>query len=453
MKDFTEGKIGKQIMAFAMPMLIGQLFQQLYSFVDQIIVGRFLGKEALAAVGASFPIIFTLIALIVGIASGGTVVISQFFGAKNFEKVKRAIDTLFIILAGAAVLLTAIGITFSEQIFTLIQLPPEILPQANTYLTIYISGLFVFFGYNAIASVLRGMGDSMTPLWFLIIATVLNIGLDLLFILVFKMGVAGAAIATVISQGVAFVVAVIYLNKHHPVIKFNIRDFSFDREIFRQSIRIGLPTGLQQTFVAVGMLALMGIVNTFGTDVVAAYTAAGRIDSLAVIPSMIFSQALSTFVGQNIGANRIERVSSGMWKTMIMSYAIALVMTLVIIVLKKPLMGMFTEDADVIRIGGEYLTIVSSFYLFFTTMFILNGVMRGAGDTLVPMFFSLFSLWIIRIPVAYFLSRHIGEAGIWWSIPVGWGAGMVLQILYYRMGLWKRKSVVRPEILAEDLPD
>ncbi len=442
-------------MAFAMPMLVGQLFQQLYSFVDQIIVGRFLGKEALAAVGASFPIIFTLIALVVGIASGGTIVISQFFGAKNFQKVKRAIDTLFIILAGAAVILTVVGITFSEQTFRLIKLPEEILPQANTYLTIYLSGLVVFFGYNAIASILRGLGDSMTPLWFLILATLLNIGLDLLFILVFKWGVAGAAIATVIAQGVAFIVAVIYLNNNHPLIKFNIKEFAFDRDIFRQSIRIGLPTGLQQTFVAIGMLALMGIVNTFGTDVVAAYTAAGRIDSLAVIPAMIFAQALSTFVGQNIGANRIERVNTGMWRTMLMSYAVAIAMTLVIILLKNTLMGMFTDDPKVIAIGGEYLTIVSSFYLLFTTMFILNGVMRGAGDTLIPMFFSLFSLWIIRIPVAYFLSGHIGEKGIWWSIPVGWAAGMILQIIYYRMGTWKRKSVVvqQQQVIAEELPD
>jgi len=430
-------------MAFAMPMLIGQLFQQLYSLVDQIIVGRYLGKEALAAVGASFPIIFTLIALIVGIASGGTIVISQFFGAKNFEKVKRAIDTLFIILAGAAVILTTVGIAFSEQIFRLIHLPEEILPDANIYLTIYLSGLVVFFGYNAIASVLRGMGDSMTPLWFLILATLLNIGLDLLFIIVFKWGIAGAAIATVVAQGVAFIVAVIYLNNNHPLIKFNLKDFSFDREIFKQSLRIGLPTGLQQTFVAFGMLALMRIVNAFGTDVVAAYSAAGRIDSLAVIPSMVFSQALSTFVGQNIGANRIERVNTGMWRTMFMSYGVAIIVTLVIIIFKNELMGMFTEDPNVIKIGGEYLKIVSSFYLLFTTMFILNGVMRGAGDTLVPMFFTLISLWLIRIPAAVIFSKQLGEIGIWWSIPVGWGVGMILQIIYYRMGSWKKKSVIR----------
>lgn len=452
MRDLTEGKIGKQILAFAMPMLIGQLFQQLYSFVDQIIVGRYLGKEALAAVGASFPIIFTLIALIVGIASGGTIVISQFFGAKNFEKVKRAIDTLFIILAGAAVILTVVGISFSEQIFRLIQLPEEILPQANIYLTIYVSGLVVFFGYNAIASILRGLGDSMTPLWFLILATLLNIGLDLLFIIVFKWGIAGAAIATVVAQGVAFIIAAIYLNNNHPLIKFNLKEFSFDPKIFRQSLRIGLPTGLQQTFVALGMMALMGIVNTFGTDVVAAYSAAGRIDSLAVIPSMVFSQALSTFVGQNIGANRVERVNVGMWRTLFMSYGVAVIMTLVIILLKNNLMGMFTDDPNVINIGGDYLKIVSSFYLLFTTMFILNGVVRGAGDTLIPMFFSLISLWLIRIPAAWLFSRELGEIGIWWSIPVGWGVGMILQIIYYRMGRWKKKSVVmQPVTVTKDL--
>mgnify|MGYP006292117555 CR=1 FL=1 len=440
-------------------MLVGHMFQQLYTFVDQIIVGRFLGKEALASVGASFPVIFTLIALIIGISAGGTIVISQFFGAKNFYKVKRAIDTIFIVLAVFAVIMTVTGVTFSEQIFRLMRLPEELIPTANTYFSVYVSGLIVFFGYNGVAAILRGLGDSITPLYFLILATVLNIGLDLLFIVKMGMGIEGAALATIFAQGTAFIVSVFYLNNNHELIKFNIREFSFDRQVFSDSLRIGLPTGLQQTFVALGMMALMGIVNGFGTNVVAAYTAAGRLDSLAIIPSMVFSQALSTFVGQNIGAGKIHRVRRGLIRTLWMSSSTAVVITVLIILFKRPLMGLFTIDQAVIDIGGEYLTIVTSFYLLFTAMFIYGGVMRGAGDTLIPMFLTLFSLWIIRIPAAILLSQesialfgltipgaNLGETGIWWAIPTGWGMGFLLSYLYYKTGRWKTKSVVRGKL-------
>ena len=459
MKDLTQGSEGRNIFRFAVPMLVGHMFQQLYTFVDQIIVGRFLGKEALASVGASFPVIFTLIALIIGIATGGTIVISQFFGAKNFSKVKRAIDTIFITMGIFAVIMTVVGVSFAEQIFQLMKLPEELMPTATSYFSIYVSGLVVFFGYNGVAAVLRGLGDSITPLYFMVLATLLNIGLDLLFIVKLGWGIEGAALATIIAQGTAFIVAVFYLNKTHELIKFNIREFAFDWAIFKQSLRIGLPTGLQQTFVALGMMALMGIVNGFGTDVVAAFTAAGRLDSLAIIPSMVFATALSTFVGQNIGAGKIDRVKRGLSRTMLMASATAIGITLLIIVFKFPLMRLFTVDENVIQIGGEYLTIVTSFYLLFTGMFVYSGVMRGAGDTLIPMFLTLFSLWIIRIPTAIFLSQEnieifgltirgvgLGAKGIWWSIPAGWGFGMLLSFIYYRTGRWKTKSVVKAKV-------
>jgi putative MATE family efflux protein len=458
-KDLTIGSVGKNIFRFALPMLVGNLFQQLYTFVDQIIVGRFLGKEALASVGASFPVIFTLIALIIGIATGGTIVISQFFGAKNFTRVKRAIDTIFIVMTAFAVVMTVVGISFAEPIFRLIKLPEELMPTATTYFTIYASGLVVFFGYNGVAAILRGMGDSITPLYFLILSTFLNIGLDLLFIVKLGWGIEGAAFATIIAQGVAFMVAVFYLNRNHELIKFNLKEFAFDWEIFKQTLRIGLPTGMQHTFVALGMMALMGIVNGFGTNVVAGYTAAGRLDSLAVIPSMVFAQALSTFVGQNIGAGKLDRVKKGLNRTLWMSSATAVVISVLIILFKYPLMKLFTTDMEVVNIGGDYLTIVTSFYLFFTWMFAFGGVMRGAGDTVVPMFLTLISLWAIRIPAALLLSREtlefagftfkgagMGEAGIWWAIPTGWAFGMILSFLYYRTGRWKTKTVVKMKL-------
>lgn len=442
MKDLTNGREGRLILNFAMPMLLGNLFQQLYNIVDTVIVGNFIGKQALAAVGASFPIIFTMISLIIGVASGGTIIIAQYFGARQFGNVKRAIHTLYIFLLAASLVLTLVGIPLTDEIFRLIRLPDEIMADATLYLSIYFSGLIAMFGFNATAAILRGLGDSKTPLYFLMISTFFNIGFDLLFVVVFHWGIAGAAIATVISQAGAFLTAVLYLNRNHKLIDFNLRSWKFDRKIFRQSVRIGLPTGFQQTFVSLGMLTIMSIVNTFGTNVIAGYSAALRINSLAILPAMNFSAALSTFVGQNIGAGKPERVRRGFLSTLAMSAAVSVTVSVMVILLKNYLMGLFSKDPEVVRIGAEYLLIVGSFYLLFTVMFNVSGVLRGAGDTLIPMFFTLFSLWIIRVPFAWYFSGLIGETGIWWSQPAGWAVGLALAYVYYLTGRWKKKAVV-----------
>ena len=442
MKDFTSGNVTKLIFNFTLPMLLGNVFQQLYNVVDSIIVGKVLGKEALASVGASFPIIFTLIALLIGIGSGFSIVISQFYGAKDIGSVKRSIDTMYIFLFVAGLLVSVFGIYYSEELFLLLQLPVELIPQATTYLNVYMAGMVLFFGFNGTSSVLRGLGDSKTPLYFLMLASLFNILFDVLFVMVFKWGIAGAAWATVIAQGGAFVTGIIYLNRTHKIMKFSLWKLGFDKDLFIKSLKIGLPSGVQHTFVALGMMALLGIVNTFGTDVIAAYTAAGRIDSLAMMPAMNFSQAVAAFVGQNLGANKIERVRKGFKATFLMSNLFCILMTAIIILFGSQLMTMFTTDPNVIAIGEKYLIIVSSFYLLFSSLFTTNGVLRGAGDTLIPMFITLFSLWIIRIPGAYFLSAEIGETGIWWSIPIGWSMGALLSYLYYLTGKWKSKSVV-----------
>jgi putative MATE family efflux protein len=443
MQDLTTGKEGKLIFQFAAPMLLGNIFQQMFSVIDAVVVGNFIGKEALAAVGASFPIIFMLVSLIIGLVMGTTVVIAQYFGAKDFVKVKRAIDTMYIYSAIAGIIATVAGLLLAEPMLRLLGLPQEIMPQAVLYLRIYFSGIIIFFGYNGTSAVLRGLGDSKTPLYFLIIATVANIILVLLFVAVFKWGIAGAACATLLANTIAFGLAIYWLNKTHKLIRIAIKGLHFDREIFRQSIRIGLPTGIQQTFVALGGLALMGIVNTFGTNVIAGFSVANRIDALATIPAMSFSQALSTFVGQNIGANKLDRIRTGLRSTIKMSGAITIATTIIIVIWGHIIMSLFTKDSQVIRIGDQYLTIVSIFYILFTMMFIYTGIMRGAGDTFIPMFFSLISLWLIRIPLAYFLSKRIGSEGIWWAIPAGWFIGLSLAFLYYKTGRWKTKTVVK----------
>lgn len=442
MKDFTNGKVGPLILKFSLPMIIGNVFQQLYNIVDSLVVGNFLGKDALAAVGASFPVIFALISLIIGVATGATIIIAQYFGAKDYERVKRAIDTMYIFTFIASIIVSIAGIYFVEDIFRLLQLPEELMPQAKSYLTIYMAGMIVFFGFNGTSAILRGLGDSRTPLYFLIIASLVNIILDLLFILVFGWGVAGVALATVLAQGGAFVTAIIYLNKTHRILKFSFRGWVFDSEIFRNSIRIGLPSGMQHTFVALGMMALMGIVNTFGTSVIAAYSVAQRIDSLAAMFAMNFGQAITSFTGQNIGANKLDRVKNGFMSTMLMGSIITVIVTLFVVIFGKQIVGLFTPDELVVNSGAGYLTIVSPFYITLTAMFIIGGVMRGAGDTIVPMFITLFSLWVVRIPLAFFLSAKMGETGIWWAIPIGWISGMVLSYIYYLTGRWKTKGVV-----------
>ncbi len=423
-------------------MIIGNIFQQAYNLVDSIIVGQYLGKEALAAVGASFPLIFLLISLIIGIASGSTIMIAQFYGAKQIEKVKLTNSTLMIFLLAASFLMTFVGVSWTEEVFRLIQLPEELIPQAVSYLEVYLYGLVFFFGYNGIAAVLRGLGDSKTPLYFLIVATILNIILDLLFIVVLDFGVEGTAYATIISQAVAFFSAVFYLQWKDNIIQFRLKDFKFDKTLYIQSLKIGLPSGLQATFVALGMTAVLGIVNGFGTDVVAAYSVAIRLDALATLPAMNFAAALSTFVGQNIGANKIERVAKGYKSTILMSSAVSIFISIIFFFFGPQLMRMFTDDANVIAIGSEYLVIVSTFYIVFSAMFSTNAIMRGAGDTMIPMFITLIALWIVRVPASYFLSNIFGEVGIWWSLPFAWTIGLIFSFTYYKTGRWKRKIII-----------
>jgi putative MATE family efflux protein len=443
LKDLTEGKEGRLILRFALPMLLGNVFQQLYNVVDSIIIGKVLGKEALAAVGANFPLIFALISFVVGIAIGSTVIISQYFGAKQMENVKKAIDTLYIFMFFAAITLTLIGIYGSTYIFRLISLPDDVIKPAVEYFNIYAIGFVFFFGFQGTSAILRGLGDSKTPLYFLIISTIINIILDLFFVVVLKFGIKGVATATVIAQAGAFITIIWYLNKYHKFIDISPLKMKFDRKIFSKSLKIGLPTGFQQTFVSVGFLALYKIVNQFGTSTIAAYSVAMRIDMFAAMPAMNFSAAISTFVGQNIGANKFHRIGRGLNATLVMTNIISLTVSVLALLFAKPLIAVFTNDPEVIEIGVQYIYVVSGFYVIFTTMFVFTGVLRGAGDTLVPMFITILALWVVRIPASYYLSLKFGYMGIWWGIPIAWFIGALFSFLYYKTGRWKTKAVVK----------
>lgn len=450
MKDFSVGKESKLIVRFAIPLFLGLIFQQLYNVADSIIVGKFLpnGEQALASIGAAFPVIFFLISFVIGISNGATIIISHYFGNKDYEGIQRVIDTSNIFLFVCGAILSVVGIFFAEPVFAYMNLPEEIIPDAVLYMHIYCAGFIPMFGFHGISAILRGVGDAKKPLYILIISSVLNVVLDLLFILVFKMGVGGVAWATILSQGATCIAIIIYLNKKHPLLKIRLKNLVFDFAIFKQSVVIGFPSGLQQSFVGIGNIALISIVSRFGTTVVAAYSVAGRIDMLCTVPALALSMALSTFVGQNMGAKKIERIVVGYRVTVLYSIIISAVLSILTIIFRQELMSLFTNELSLIPIGASYLLVVSPFYACFAILFISNGVLRGAGDTIIPMFVTLFALWGIRIPLSNWLSTLYGEIGIWWGIPLGWIFGMIFSTLHYLRGKWKSKEIVRKNLVS-----
>ncbi len=449
MRNLTEGNETKEIILFALPMLIGNVFQQLYNMVDSIVVGQFVGKQALAAVGSSFAVLFLMIALIMGVTMGFTILIAQYFGARDKVKVRAVVDTAYIVLFWSALVLSVVGVLAVPLILKLLRVPADVAPEAGTYLRILFAGSLATFGYNGVAAILRGIGDSKTPLYLLIAASFLNIALDLLFVVAFGWGVAGVAWATIISQAASFLGALVLLNKRNEVVRLSVRELRFDPEMFRLSLKLGIPSGIQQTLVAAGMMVLTRVVNAFGTDVMAGFSAASRLDTFAMMPTMNLGMAVSTFTGQNLGAGKPERVRRGHSSALLVGLGISLVIGAVMVFGGPGMVRLFTRDGEVIRIGARYLLIVGAFYSLFTIMFVNNGVLRGAGDVMVPMVNTLLALWIVRIPTAVALSARMGPDGIWWSIPAGWLMGAVFSSWYYRTGKWKTKAVVRGPAVAD----
>lgn len=439
-RDLTEGPVWKVILRFAFPLLIGNVLQQAYNLTDSIIVGQFLGKEALAAVSASYFIYYFVISLVIGIGSGTTVVISQLYGAKQYAKVQLAFSSFFIFMLVAGIALSIAGIIFAEPLFRMTRTPEEVIPQAVSYFRIYIGGTFLFVTFNSIISILRGVGESIRPMVFILITTVLNVLLDLLFILVLHWGIEGAARATVLAQGIGMCIALVYVNNTHPLFSIKKKDMLFDSRLFRESLRIGLPTSVQQCAIAIGLVALLGIVNQFGTDTLTAYGAAGKIDTLITQAILTLSGALAAFCGQNIGARRWKRVQQGVRFTMLANIAIGLLTFLTVWLFGNELMLIFTDDANVISIGKEYLLIISGFFAIHGALNVLNGALRGAGSTLFPMITSLLCLWIFRIPLAYGFSAWFGRVGIWWAIGFSITIGLVATLIYYKKGRWRKEK-------------
>ena len=432
MKDLTQGNELKTIFYFSLPILIGNLFQQLYNVVDSIIVGNYLGKESLAAVGFSYQINFLLVAFSTGISMGASVLISRYFGAKKMNYVKKVIDTGFVFSVVLSVLIAVLGIYFSYTILVSFRVPEELLFMANDYLKIIFIGVIPTFAYNALTNIFRGVGDSKTPTYILIAATFLNIVLDITFIKIFQWGVSGAAIATVISQLFSFIVCMIYMYYHYAEFYIHVNSLQFDWQQLKQSLIIGLPATLQQVFIGVGFMSIQFLINGFGTDCMAAYTAASKVDSFAEMPALNLGRALTNFTAQNYGANQKDRIIKGGKYTLFMGVGISLLLSVIICLFPTMFLSMFNRDTNVLQIGSGYLRIVSAFYFIFAAMQILNGLLLGYGKPFVPMLGSILSLCLLQVPVAIFLSHtSLRYYGVWIAAPIGWFGGLLIRFLYF----------------------
>lgn len=449
MNDMTEGNILRHLAVFSAPMFLGNLLQALYNTVDSIWVGRFLGAEALGAVSVSFPVIFALIAVIMGITMATTTMVSQYAGARQFDMVRKTINNSVVLLGSAGLLVSVLGIALHRPLLHLINTPPELIPMASSYLVIFLGGLLFMFGYNVFGGILRGLGDSRTPLLFLFYATIINIILDP--VLIFGIGpfprmeVAGAALATVISQAVSTVLAVRHLNRQNHLVRFSPSEMKFDWELTKTTVRIGLPSGVQQTLISFGMLSMSSIINSFGPAVVAAFGAANKLDNFAFMPAMSLGLATTALVGQNIGAGREERARETVYWASLAAAAITGIITLVALFAPRTLIVLFTTDPQILKLGSEYLRIVGLSYVPMALMFIITGVLRGAGDTVPTMLISIVNLLIIRVPLAKLLSGipSLGHRGIWFAIAISSVAGMLFSRIYYASGRWKNKAVAR----------
>jgi putative MATE family efflux protein len=447
--DFTEGSILRHLIVFSVPMLLGNLLQALYNTVDSIWVGRYIGPNALAAVSVGFPIIFALIAMVNGITMATTILVSQYFGAQQHERLVRTVTNSLILLTVLGLVISVIGVTFRRPLLQLINTPAEIIDMASEYLAIFMAGLIGMFLYNVASAVLRGLGDSRTPLRFLAYATVLNIILDPLFIFGFgpipKMGVAGVALATIIAQGISAVVSLRYLYVKSGLLNYEPGMFRLDWELTALTFRIGLPAGVQQVLVSMSAVVVNSIVNSFGATVIAGFGAASRLDQFAFMPSMSMGLAVSALVGQNLGAGKPERVAETVKWSAILASSITAIVSVIAILRPDILMVLFTKDEAVLREGSRYLRYVSLSYIPMALMFTIGGVIRGAGDTIATMFLTLGSLWIVRVPLARYLSSipELGVGGVWLAIALGSVMGFIFHFIYYKTGRWKERVLVQ----------
>lgn len=441
--DMTFGNPYKLLFVFSIPLLLGNIFEQLYNMVDSIVVGNFVGEKALAAVGTGFPIIFMLSALFIGLGIGSTIMISQYYGAKEFENIQNTVNTIYMAMMVGTVPLTIMGILFSEPLLKLMKVPDDgTLAMAKIYLIVIFAGVIGNLGYNINAGILQGLGDSRTSLLFLLVATIINIILDLLFTVAFGWGVFGVAFATVIAQFCSWVFGIRFINRNFSFIHIQPLKSKFHRELFQKAIKLGIPSGIQQALFSIGIMVMQTLVNSYGSSFMAGFNGANKIDTFAFMPILSFSTAVTTYVGQNIGASQIERVKSGTKAGLVLAVGSSIVISSIVYPLSAFIMRMFNSNPEVISAGVAYLHCVLPFFFILAVLFVLNAVLRGAGEMIVPMISTFVSLWFVRVPIAYMIADHFGKEYIYYSYAVGWTAGILISYPYYKFGKWKNKRII-----------
>ena len=455
MRDMTAGSPAGHILYFALPLLAGSFLQQLYNMVDSWVVGRYVGDGALAAVGVGFPVLTMFASLFIGLSSGGTVVIAQFFGAGRLDRVRDAVDTIYSAFLASILPLTVLALLAVGPILRLLQVEESAYGEAYLYLMVVCAGLIGSIGYNLNSGILGGLGNSRSTLLFLAAASVMNIVLDLVLVLAFGLGVLGAALGTIIAQAFSWLFGVVYINRHYPEISLRLLPRKFDRALFGQIMSIGLPAGIQMSLVALGAMVVMGKINSYGKEFTAGYNVGFRLDQLAFLPIQSLSSAVISFVGQNIGAKRLDRARQGIRVTAALSAAWALLMTALLIPLSEPLVAFFSPTPSVIHAGAVYLRCIMPFYFMFAIMFCLNNAMRGAGDSVFPMVDVILSLILVRVPAVYWLADHYGPDYMYYGCAVGWTVGLALSLVWYFSGRWKRRGSLAdragPEISGPEL--
>lgn len=450
-QDMTQGVPWRNLVRFSVPLLIGNLAQQLYSTVDAIIVGNYIGDTALAAVGASMPVINLLLVLFIGVSTGAGIMVSQYFGAKQEERLSRTVGTALTLTLIVTAIIMVAGSLVSRPLMTLLGTPADVYEGACDYLVIIFLGIIGVAYYNIIAGILRGLGDSVYPLIFLIVACAVNVVLDIVFVAAFRWGVAGAAVATVLSQMVSAACCIWRLLRMKNVVTVDRHTLRPNKELTWQILRLGMPSGLTQAIFSMAMIVVQSLTNSFGTNLVACNTVVMRVDGFAMMPNFTFGIAMTTFAGQNIGARRMDRVNAGTKSGLWMGVGVSIVLTTAILIFGETMMRWFSDTEEVILLGMRMMRIIAVGYVAMAVTQVLSGVMRGAGDTVTPMWISLITTVAIRVPVAYgwaYLTRT-GEAlstgspdSIFFSLLISWVLGAVLTAIFYRMGKWRNKAVV-----------
>jgi len=430
--DMTEGSITKHLIQFALPLLIGNIFQQLYNMVDTWVVGNYVSNEAFSAVGTVGPIINMLIGFFTGLASGAGVVISQYYGAKQQDKVRDAVHTAIAMTFIFSVLFTVIGICMVPLMLKLINMPPDVMPIATSYLTIYFSGIAGLMFYNIGAGILRAVGDSQRPFYFLVVCAILNTVLDLLFVLHFNMGVAGVALATILSQGISALLIMITLFTTNSCVKLRFRFLKLHWILLKKIFSVGIPAALQMTITAFSNIFVQSYINHFGSNCMSGWTAYAKVDQVLFLPMQSIAMAATTFVGQNLGSKQVQRAKVGIRQAVLISVATTALLSIPVIIFAAPIVAFFNDKQEVVEYGAMLLRWLSPFYVLCCINQILAGALRGAGNSRIPMIISLVSFVGFRQVYLFFMSRICNEIiPIAMSYPAGWLVCSLILLIYY----------------------